>query len=319
MNTAASLVTLLLHAALMAAAAPVLTGVLRWMRARLLGRDGPPVLQPWRDLRRLLRKQPVLPENASWLLAAAPMLSLSAIAAAALLVPSFTLGMASAPAADLIVLAGLLTLSRWTMALAGLESGTASGGIGTSRSMSFAVLAEPALLLVVFAIATMAGSTNLDAVAATLREGGAGLRVSLGLALAAAVIVALAEAGRLPVTDAASGHDLTMADDATLLAFSGWHLALAEAAAALRLLVWLSLLAVLFLPAGIAPAGTGPVAWVVGLLAWAAKIGALAAGLALFEVGTASMRLARVPEFLGIALLLGLLAAVFLFVSQGLA
>ena len=319
MTIALGLLTLLLHAALMAAAAPVLTGLLRWMRGRLLGRDGPPVLQPWRDLRRLARKQPVLPENASWLLAAAPMMSLTAVAAAALLVPSFALGMATAPAADLIVLAGLLTASRWAMALAGLESGTAAGGLGSSRSMSVAVLAEPALLLVVFALATMAGSTNLDFIAATLRDGASELRVSLGLALAAAVIVALAETGRLPVADAAATHDLAMAEQATWLAFSGWHLALAEAAGSLRLLVWLSLLAVLFLPAGIAPAGAGPVGWVVGLLAWAAKIGALSAALATFEAATASMRRSRVPEFLGIALLLGLLAALFLFVSQGFA
>ena len=318
MTALASFIALLLHAALMPLAAVALAGVLGWLRARLQGRAGPPVLQPWRDLRRLARKQPVLPD-ASPLLAAAPMASLAATGAAALLVPSFTLGMASAPLADLIVLAGLLALSRWAMALAGLDAGAASGGMAAGRAMSLATLSEPALLLVVFAVAGAAGSTNLDAVAASVRDDGAGLRVASGLALLAAAIVALAESGRLPVADPGAAGELLPGPDAAALAFSGWHLALLEAAAALRLLAWLSLLVALFLPAGIAPAGSGPLAWAAGLAAWVAKLAVMAVALALFEARRPTMRRARLPELLGAAVLLGLLAAAFLFVGERLA
>ncbi len=309
------LLILVLHAALILAAAPVLVGVLGMLRARLAGRTGPSILQPLRDLQRLARKQPVLPESASALLIAAPLASVTALAAAALLVPSFALGMASAPVADLIVIAGLLTASRMATALGGLESGAAIGGVAAGRVMSLAVLTEPALLLAVFVVATMAGSTNLDSVAGALREGGSGLRVSLGLALAAAAIVALVEAGRFQ----GRGSVLGLGADTSRLALSGWHLAVAEYAAGLRLAVWLSLLLVMFVPAGIAPAGAGLLAWILGLAAWVVKMAVLSAGLALMEAGRPALRWSWAPELLGMALLLGLLAAVFLFIGQGLA
>jgi formate hydrogenlyase subunit 4 len=301
------------------AAAPLLVGLVRWTKARLLGRVGASILQPWRDLRRLVRKQPVVAEGASWVFTTAPIVSLAAVAAAALLVPSFTLGMATAPAADLIVLGGLFAASRCAMALAGMDIGTAFGGIGASRSMTFAVFAEPAFLLVIFTLALLASTTNLVVIAGLLREGAFGLRVSLALVLIAMVMVALVETGRLPADNPATHLELTMVHEAQVLEYSGWHLAMIEMASALKLLVWLSLLAVLFVPAGIAGSGGSPVAWATGLVVWGAKIGVMAIALAVFETGTAKMRVFRVPEFLGVALLLGLLAAVLLFVSQGFA
>lgn len=309
----------LLHVALLVAVAPVLIGVVRLVKARLLGRIGPPVLQPWRDLLRLLRKQPVVAENASWLFLAAPSAHLAAILAAAALVPSFALGLVSAPFADLLVIGGLLALSRVILALAGMEIGSRFGAIGASREMTYAAFAEPALLLVIFTLALMVGTTNLDAIALMLREGLVGLRVSLGLALIAMIAIALAETGRLPVDNPASHLEVTMVHEAMVLEYSGRHLAMIELAGALKLLLWLSLIAVIFVPFGIARAGALPLWWLGGLAAWAAKIGVLALALAGFEVATAKMRVFRVPEFLGVAVLLALLAVVLLFVSQGFA
>ena len=317
MTALGSIVTLLLHAALLLALAPVLAGGLRSARARLLGRGGPPVMQGWRDLARLARKQPVLADDASWLFAAVPGACLAAVLAAALLVPSFALGMATAPLSDLLVVAGLLGLARVALALAALDTGTAFGGIGASRAGLVAALAEPALLLVVLVVALLAGTTNLDLAAETLRGGGQGLRVSLGLALLAACAVGLAENGRLPAGNPATHPELTMVHETMTLEYSGRHLALVEYAAALRLLLWLTLIAAVFLPFGIAPAGAGPLAWLFGLLAWAGKVGGLAAALAVLEASVAGMRVVRLPEFLGAALLLALVAAVLLFVSQG--
>ncbi|MEJ1979374.1 MAG: NADH-quinone oxidoreductase subunit H [Acetobacteraceae bacterium] len=217
------------------------------------------------------------------------------------------------------MLAGLFAVSRCAVALAGMDIGTAFGGIGASRSTTFAVFAEPAFLLVVFTLALLTSTTNLDVIAGLLRDGALGLRVSLALVLLAAAMVALVETGRLPADNPATHLELTMVHEAMVLEYSGWHLALIEAASALKLLIWLSLLAVIFLPAGIAPGGSGPLAWLIGLAAWVLKIGVMAAGLAVFETATAKMRVFRVPEFLGVALLLGLLAAVLLFVSQGFA
>lgn len=307
-----------LHMALMLVAAPVVVGLVRVVKGRLLGRRGPPLMQPWRDLMRLLRKQPVLADNASIVFRAAPWVTLAATAAAAALIPSFTSGMSLGPVSDLLVIAGLLALGRCATALAGMDIGTAFGGIGASREMTFSVYAEPALLLVIFTLAMLAGSTNLDVIASVLRDGNLGLRVSLGLALVAMLTVAIAENGRIPVDNPATHLELTMVHEAMVLEYSGRDLALVEAATALKLTVWLSLIGAIFCPFGMAEAGD-PLFWPLGLMVWVVKIGALAIALALFETSLAKMRVFRVPEFLGVALLLGLLAAVFLFLSTGIA
>ncbi len=319
MSVVVALLAQLLHIGLMLLAAPLVVGLIRKVKARLLGRIGPPILQPWRDLARLARKQPVLAENASWVFSGAPAVAFTATLAAAALVPSFALGMTGAPLADLLVIAGLLTLARCALGLAGMDVGTAFGGIGSSREMMFAVFAEPALLLVIFTLSLLAGSTNLDAIAGALHDGALGLRVSLGLGLIAMLAIAIAENGRIPVDNPATHLDLTMVHEAMVLEYSGRHLALIEAAAMLKLVVWLGLIACIFVPFAIAPAGAPATAWGLGLLGWVGKIGLLLLGLAGFETAIAKMRVFRVPEFLGIAVLFALLAVVFLFVSQGFA
>ncbi|GGC40395.1 formate hydrogenlyase [Siccirubricoccus deserti] len=309
----------LLHITLMLLAAPLVVGVTRWLKARLMGRRGASPLQPLRDWAKLLRKRPVLAENASVISEAAPYAGFAACLLAIALVPSFAQGMALAPLGDLVLLAGLLTVARVALALAGMDVGTAFGGLGAAREMSFAAFAEPALLLCVLTFAILAGTTNLDAVAVAMRDGGLGLRVSLALAAVAMLAVAVAENARIPVDNPATHLELTMVHEAMLLESSGRHLALWEAQSALRLTLWLALLLAVFLPFGTAPAGSGPLAWVAGLLAWLLKMGALCLALAVFESAVAKMRVFRVPEFLGAALLLALLAVALLFVSTGLA
>ena len=315
----AGLLAQLLHVALLLLLAPLVVGLIRFLKARLLGRRGPSPLQPWRDLRKLLRKRPVVAEHASVVTRAAPGLALAATLLAASLVPGFAAQMLLAPMSDLILIAGLLALARAALALAGHDAGTAFGGLGAAREMSFAVFAEPALLLCILVFAVLAGTSNLDAIATLFREGQVGLRVSLLFAALALVAVALAENARIPVDNPATHLELTMVHEAMLLEASGRHLALWEMQAALKLTLWLALLAALFLPLGTASAAAGPLAWAVGLAAWLAKLAGLALLLAVFETAIAKMRVFRVPEFLGGALLLALLAAALLFVSTGLA
>jgi formate hydrogenlyase subunit 4 len=315
----AGILTQMLHLALVLAAAPLVLGGIRWFKARMMGRVGAHPLQPLRDLLKLLRKRPVLAENASWISRAAPYIGAGAAAAALALIPSFARGMAFAPLGDLILIAGLLALGRVALALAGLDVGTAFGGLGAAREMSFAALAEPALLLAVLILSMLAGSTGLETIAATFQEGGVGLRVSLVLALIALLAVAVAENARIPVDNPATHLELTMVHEAMILEASGRHLALWEAAAALRLTLWLALIAAVFFPFGTAPAGFAPLGWIIGILLWAAKMAALCLALAAFESAIAKMRVFRVPEFLGVAVLLGLLGAILLFVSTRLA
>jgi formate hydrogenlyase subunit 4 len=297
--------------------APLLTGFVRKVKARLLRRQGPSVIQPYRDLLRLLRKEVVLAENASWLFRVTPYLIFAATWVAAALVPTFAAGLVFSWTADLIAIIALLASARFFLALAGMDVGTSFGGIGSSREVMIASLAEPAMLLIVFTLALVAGSTQLSSVAAFMASSQVGLRVSLGLVLIALIMVAIAENARIPIDNPATHLELTMVHEAMVLEYSGRHLALVEFAAALKLLLYMSLIACLFAPWGLAVAGAGPAAYAAGALAYFAKLAVGAFLLALFESGIAKMRVFRVPEFLGAALMLGLLATLLLFVSRG--
>jgi formate hydrogenlyase subunit 4 len=307
---------LLLHAALMLAAAPFLAGLIRMLTARLLGRAGPPLLQPWRELRRLLRKQPVLAESASAVFLAAPAIALAALFAAVLLVPSFSLGMLTAPVADLVAIAGLILLARAALALAAMDVGTTPGGVGAARAMAEAALAEPALLLLILGLALLAGSTNLDAVVAVLREAPTALRATIIPAVAAIVLLALAVDPRLAGGDPGSLALSGTGPGGGALEYSGRLLALLRFAEALRLTLWLTLVAAL-VPYGPVPAEAGPALWPLGILAWAVKLVVLAGGIAVCDATMARLRWRRVPAFIGSAAVLALLAVLFALLGLG--
>jgi formate hydrogenlyase subunit 4 len=142
-----------------------------------------------------------------------------------------------------------------------------------------------------------------------------GLRVSLGLALLALIMVAIAENARIPVDNPATHLELTMVHEAMVLEYSGRHLALIELSASLKLLLYVSLIACLFAPWGMAAPGAGAAAWAIGVVSYLAKLAVGGFLLAFFETSIAKMRVFRVPEFLGAALMLGLLATLLRFVS----
>lgn len=298
--------------------APLLTGFVRKLRARLLRRQGPGLLQPYRDLLRLIRKEVVLADNASWLFRVAPYLIFAATWVAAALVPTFARGLMFNWTADLIAITALLGSARFFQVLAGLDVGTSFGGIGSSREVMIASLAEPAMLLTVFTISLVAGSTQLSTVAEFMVSSQVGLRISLALALAALIMIALAENSRMPVDNPATHLELTMVHEAMILEYSGRHLAMIEFAAALKLLLYVSLIMAVFLPSGLAPVGAGIETYLTGGVAYLAKLALSGAVIAVVEVALAKMRVFRVPDFLNAALMLGLLATLLLFVSQGL-
>ena len=302
--------------ALVLALAPLLTGVVRKVKARLLRRRGAPVIQPYRDLFKLLRKDAVVAENASWLFRATPYLIFAVTWVAAALVPTFATGLMFSWTVDLIALVALLGSARFFLALAGMDAGTSFGGIGSSREVTIASLAEPAMLLVIFTLALIAGSTQLSTIAAFMLSPDVGLRVSLGLALVALIMVAIAENARIPVDNPATHLELTMVHEAMVLEYSGRYLAMIEFASSLKLLLYVSLIACVFAPWGLAATGSGPAAYAIAAVAYAAKLGAAAVLLAVFETAVAKMRVFRVTEFLGAALMLGLLATLLLFVSR---
>jgi formate hydrogenlyase subunit 4 len=311
-DAAAQLAQMLIVLAL----APLLTGYLRKVKAHLVRRRGPPLLQPYRDLLRLIRKEVVIAHTASWIFRVAPYVIFATTWVAASLVPTFAMGLLFSYAADMIAIVALLGSARFMLALAGLDVGTSFGGIGSSREMMIASLAEPAMLMVVFTVSLLASSTQLSSIAAFMQGPDVGLRVSLALALVGLVMVAIAENARIPVDNPATHLELTMVHEAMILEYSGRHLAVIEAASYLKLLLYVSVIGCVFAPWGIAASGEGFSAYFFGLALYVVKLAAGGFLLALFETATAKMRVFRVSDFLGAALMLGLLAALLLFVSR---
>jgi formate hydrogenlyase subunit 4 len=296
--------------------APLLTGFVRKLKARLLRRQGPSLLQPYRDLLRLLRKEVVLAETASPVFRAAPYIVFAAIWVAAALVPTFATGLVFSWSADLIAIVALLGTARFMLALAGLDVGTSFGGIGSSREMMIASLAEPAMIMSVFTLSLLAQTTQLSSIARFMLDHGVGLRVSLAMALVALLMVAIAENARIPIDNPATHLELTMVHEAMVLEYSGRHLAMIELGSALKLLLYVSLIGCVFIPWGMARAGDGIETYLLGILFYVGKLTLGGGLLAVFETSIAKMRVFRVPEFLGAALMLGLLAALLLFVSR---
>ena len=296
--------------------APGITGIVRQVKARFMRRQGAPFWQPYLDLAKLLRKESVIAENASWLFRAAPYAIFAFAWVAAALVPSFAAGLMFNWAADVIALVALLGAGRALLALAGMDIGTSFGGIGSSREMMIATLAEPALLLVFLTLALIAGTTRLPEVAGYFISTPPTVRVSLALALVAFVIVALAENARIPVDNPATHLELTMVHEAMVLEYSGRHLAMIEAAAQLKIVTYLALIGCLFFPWGMATAQAGPLAWITGAIAWIAKLAIGAALLGAWEVGIAKMRVFRLGDFLGIAFVFAFLAILMAFVTR---
>jgi formate hydrogenlyase subunit 4 len=288
--------------------APGLVGLIRWLKARLQNRRGAPVWQPYLELRKLFAKEVVVSTNASWLFRAAPFVVFASTVAVAFLVPVLAVPSPFDAVGDLLVVVYLLLLGTFFLALAGLDPGSAFGGMGSSREMTVAALSEPTVALAIFALALGAGSTNLgQIVARTMADPASAVSPGYLLAFGALFVVTLAENGRLPVDNPATHLELTMIHEAMILEYSGRYLALIEWAAWLKVLLFFSLLGNLFVPWGVATALTpASLGWAFATLI--AKLAVLGVVLAVFETRVAKLRLFRVPELLAVSFVLAVLA-----------
>lgn len=286
--------------------APLLTGWVRWVKCKLQSRQGPPPWQPYRDLFKLFKKEVVLAESASPIFRVAPYIVFSSTVLAGSIVPMVAIGLPASAIADVIVLVGFFALGRFFLALAGMDVGTAFGGMGSSREMTIASLAEPAMLMGIFTMAMTVHSTNLASMIRYLLEQPLQLYPSFVFAAMGLLLVAVAETGRIPIDNPATHLELTMVHEAMILEYTGRHLALMEWGAMLKLMIYGILLGDLFLPWGIA-ANLAPVAILIGLISVFLKLFLLGISLAMMETGLAKMRFFRVPQYLGLAFILCLL------------
>jgi formate hydrogenlyase subunit 4 len=311
-----NLLVVVAQTTLLALLAPAVVGYVRLAKARLQGRLGAGMLQPYRELRKTFGKGMVIADTASWIFHLAPFAIVGATIAAASLVPVVSVTQPADQLGDLFVLTALLMLGTFFLALGGLDPGTAFGGMGSSREMTVAALTEPTLAVAILALALTTGSTSLGVIAGSvLKMPAYAIGPGHALAFAAFLIAMIAETGRLPVDNPATHLELTMIHEAMILEYSGPYLAWIEWAAAVRLTLLLTLAANLFVPWGMA-ATLAPAAIVIGLVAIVIKLGVLGLLLAVLETRVAKLRLFRVPELLALSFTLALLAATSSFFTK---
>jgi formate hydrogenlyase subunit 4 len=304
-----------LQTVLLLALSPLITGVIKNWKARLQNRRGPRVWQPYLDLWKFFRKDMVISEHASWIFSFAPHVVFVTALLAGLMVPMVTVQAPLSLFGGVLALVGLLALGRFFLALGGLDPASAFGGMGSSREMTIAAIAEPALMLAIFTVAIAAGSTDLSRiVAATLGPDWSLLSPMHVLAFAALFIVLLAETGRIPVDNPATHLELTMIHEAMLLEYSGRYLALMEWGASIKQLVLMTLLVNVFFPFGLASAAPADLG--LSMLAYLAKLLLVAGIVVIVETTNAKLRLFRVPDLLSAAFVLAGLALLSTFLFQ---
>jgi formate hydrogenlyase subunit 4 len=318
MQSVIQILLVVVQLGLLLALSPFVVGLIRKVKARLQCRRGASLFQPYSDLAKLFRKQPVISSTTSWIFTAAPYIVFASTVAAGLLMPVFVSRTPLNFAGNIIALVYLLALGTFFLILAGLDAGSAFGGMGSSREAIIATLAEPAMMLSILAIALTAGSTNLSTIVhqSALLEGVILAPPPHLMALAALFIVTLAETGRVPVDNPSTHLELTMIHEAMLLEYSGRYLALMEWAAGIKLLVFLTLIVNVFAPWGIATSLT-PSSVALGVVVYLLKVSGLAVVIGVLESMFAKLRLFRVPELLGAAFILSLLALVFFYTLRG--
>ena len=293
--------------------APLLSGIIKTLKARLQTRRGPDVFQFYRDIFKLFRKGMVIPETASWIFSATPYIVFVTAALVGLMIPLITIGAPLSLFGGVLAVVYLLALGRFFLALGGLDTGSSFGGIGSSREMTISAIAEPAMMLAIFTVALAANSTNLSEMAkVAVSQSWKFLAPSQMLAFAALFIVLIAETGRLPVDNPATHLELTMIHEAMVLEYSGPYLALIEWGASIKQLVLMTLVVNTFFPFGLS------LDWMarglaLGLVFYFVKILVLASLIVLVETTNAKLRLFRVPELLMVSFILGALALISTF------
>jgi formate hydrogenlyase subunit 4 len=299
----------------LAAIAPLFAGWVKMLKCWSQGRTTPGLLQPVRDLNKLFAKDVLLAENASWIFRFTPYLVFGTALLGGGIIPILSIDLPLARTADVIVFVALFAIARFFTALAGMDIGTAFGGMGSSREMTIASLAEPAMLMAIFTISLGSGTTSLAQIVSSIQSGQLLLRPSFAFAILAFVLIALAETGRIPVDNPATHLELTMIHEAMILEYSGRHLALIEWAGMMKLSLFSYLGIAAFFPWGIA-ASRDLRALALALVALLLKLAAIGAGIVLIETGLAKMRIFRLTEFLGAAFLMATLGMLSFFILE---
>ena len=300
-----------IQALLLVAIAPLVRGVVARVKARIQNRRGASVWRPYADLLKLFRKQDLVPETASGLFRLAPVILFAVTVTAAAFIPVLHPSALFGAGGDFILLVYLLAIGRFFLMLGAMDGGSSFGGMGASREALVSALAEAPLLLALVSVAILAHTVTMSGIVlSTVRQNPLHLSAVYGFALGAMILVAIAETGRIPVDNPATHLELTMIHEAMVLEYSGPSLALIEWANAVKLALIMAMLVGVFAPWGMATS-TSIAALVLAPLAFVFKLAVLAVAIAVIETSMAKLRMYLVPDFLGMASALAILAVAF--------
>lgn len=286
---------------------PLCAGIIKKFKAVLQNREGAGIFQPYRDIWKLLHKDEVISKDASWIFRYTPFVVFAVTIVAGASIPLFASFLKNTLTGDMLVVVYTLSIGTFFLALAGLDTGSAFGGFGSSREMTVSALAEGGLIFSLLTVALVSGTTNLFAVS------GSGV-FTFGrsflprmLAFGGFFIVLLAETGRFPFDNPATHLELTMIHEAMILEYSGKRLALMEWASANKLFIFAAMAANLFFPLGIAQSPDAT-AVILGMSAFAVKIFIFCMVIAVLESSMAKFRFFRLPDLLIISFILNVIA-----------
>lgn len=297
----------LLNTALVLALSPLYISLIKKVKAFAQRRKGPSLFQTYYNLLKLFRKEVIYSSNSSWIIKIAPYLNLICLLAATLFVPLVFIPEPVAGFGNIILFLYLLALAKFFMALAGLDAGSAFGGMGSSREMTISSVIEPVAIIIFGALAFVFHSSNLFEIFAKISSAGIfELNPSLLLLGISFFIVLIAESARIPVDNPETHLELTMIHEAMILEQSGRNLAMMEISSAMKQLLLMGILINLFFPLGISTSLS-----LIGILiafgSFLLKSLFLAIFIGLFESYFAKMRLFRLPSLFLIAFFLSLL------------
>lgn len=289
--------------------APLVGGIIKKIKALSQKRKGPPVFQMYYDLYKLTQKDTVVSETASWIFKATPYIQISSVLLAAVLVPVSVKLPSSGFMGDAILTVYLLALGRFFMVLAGLDTASTFGGMGSSREMMISSLMEPSIMVSLFTIGLLAGSTSVwDMMQSSVLAGWGILQPVYLLTFSALFIILMAETARIPVDDPATHLELTMVHEAMLLEYSGRYLAMMEFSAAIKQLLLITLIVNIFLPFdGLLQTGHPLLLLLISILVYVAKVILIAVVIGIVEIKTVKLRLFSIPNLAALSFILALL------------
>lgn len=310
-----NLIYIIIQLVIILLTAPLVGGIIKKVKALTQHRRGAPVLQMYYDLYKLTKKDVTVSATASWVYRAAPYVVFVSAVAAALFVPVSAGLMPAGFPGDAIMFVYLLALGRFFLMLAALDTGSTFGGMGSSREGMISSLIEPAIIIALFTIGLVSGSTSIfQMMQVAAFETVPLMHPVYIVTFLAMILVLIAETCRIPVDDPSTHLELTMVHEAMILEYSGRHLALVEYGAAVKQLVFITFIVNIFLPLDGLIAFTGVAAVVISLLIYLAKVVVISLVVALLEVCTVKLPLFSVPNLAALAFVLAFIGFINNFV-----